>query len=222
MLPPQPQLSLPTPKNVHLPRLLAAVLPAQVRHRASRRRRSCTRPTRSSPATVPLPTLPQMYGSAAELLAQVHELVRAEVVVLRHAAPVRVDHRRALLARADAVPPVVLVGEAAARPAQDRDLQVAAAPRPRRCGCRACWGSANPRRPRSRRRCSGPDARRNGRRCTLSMVTVPKSAPMITRFTMAPPFPFRQKLQHKATRTKLKACGGSCQIAYIRIRGSAA
>src|SRR5690606_2095527 len=44
----------------------------------------------------------------------------------------------------------------------------------------------------------------------FSMVTVPKSAPMITRFTMAHPFfSLQAKLQRKATRAKLEACGGS-------------
>ena len=48
--------------------------------------------------------------------------MRAEVVVLGDASPVGVDHGRALLAGADAVHPVVLVGEAAAGPAEDRNL----------------------------------------------------------------------------------------------------
>ena len=47
----------------------------------------------------------------------------AEGVVLHHIAPVRVDHPGTVLARADAVAPVVIVGEAAARPAQVRDAQ---------------------------------------------------------------------------------------------------
>jgi hypothetical protein len=51
--------------------------------------------------------------------------VRAEVVVLGHAAPVGVDHGGAVLARADAVLPVVLVGEAAPRPTEHRDLDLA-------------------------------------------------------------------------------------------------
>ena len=76
-----------------------------------------------------------------------------------------IQRRRALVARADAVAPVVLVGEAAARPAHVGHLERLAAPRPRRCGCRACWGSANRGRPRCPRRCRGRDARRTGRRC---------------------------------------------------------
>ncbi len=57
-------------------------------------------------------------GLGAQLVHEIHEFVGAEVVVLDDAAPVGVDHRGALLARADAVLPVVLVGEAPARPAQ--------------------------------------------------------------------------------------------------------
>src|SRR5699024_1584853 len=59
----------------------------------------------------------------AQQLHQVHELVGAEGVVLDDVAPVRVHHPGPLLARTDAVPPVVVVGEAAAGPAQVRDLQ---------------------------------------------------------------------------------------------------
>ena len=61
-------------------------------------------------------------GLAAHLAAQFHEFVGAEGVVLRHAAPVGVHHVAALLLRADAVPPVVLIREAAARPAQHRHM----------------------------------------------------------------------------------------------------
>ena len=57
---------------------------------------------------------------AANLTAQLHELVRAEGVVLHHAAPVRVDHTLSGFLRADAVLPVILIGKAAARPAQHR------------------------------------------------------------------------------------------------------
>ncbi len=49
----------------------------------------------------------------------------AEVVVLHHAAPMCVDHGRPLVARADAVHPMVLVGKTAARPAHDRHLDFA-------------------------------------------------------------------------------------------------
>ena len=51
-----------------------------------------------------------------------HELVRAERIVLGHAAPVGVHLHRAPAARADAVAPVIFVGETAARPAHHRHL----------------------------------------------------------------------------------------------------
>ena len=60
----------------------------------------------------------------ANLTAQLHELVRAEGVVLHHAAPMRVDHALSVFLGADAVLPVVLVGKAAARPAQHRYANV--------------------------------------------------------------------------------------------------
>ena len=68
-----------------------------------------------SSCTLPLPTLPQMYGLAAQLLAQVQELVRAEMIVLGDFAPVRVDHRRPLRARPHAVFPMVFVRKTSAR-----------------------------------------------------------------------------------------------------------
>jgi len=59
----------------------------------------------------------------AEQLAEVQELVRTEAVVLQGTAPVVVRQVAALLLRADAVHPVVVVGEAAARPAHHGDFQ---------------------------------------------------------------------------------------------------
>ena len=59
-------------------------------------------------------------GFAADLAAQFHELVRAEGIILHHAAPVRVHHALAGFFRADAVLPVVFIRKAAARPAQHR------------------------------------------------------------------------------------------------------
>ena len=59
----------------------------------------------------------------AEQLAEIEKLVRAEVIVFHDAAPVGVDHRRAFFAGSDAVAPVVLIGEAAARPAELRHLE---------------------------------------------------------------------------------------------------
>src|SRR5699024_5772454 len=63
-------------------------------------------------------------GVGAEQFAQCHEFVRAEVVVLHDVAPVRVDHAGTFRTGADAVAPVVLLGEATAGPAQVRDPQL--------------------------------------------------------------------------------------------------
>src|ERR1039458_4067651 len=63
-------------------------------------------------------------GLGPDHFREVHELVRAERVLLRHPAPMRVDLDRPLGSRSYAFPPVVLVGEAAAGPADHRDLQV--------------------------------------------------------------------------------------------------
>ena len=62
-------------------------------------------------------------GPAADLIQEVHELVRAEAVRLGHAAPVRVERDGSPSRRADALAPVVLVGETAARPADVWHLQ---------------------------------------------------------------------------------------------------
>ncbi len=106
----------------HPPRLLAAVLPAEVGHRGDGVGGQVLDPLhhflRGAAADVA-----GDVGVRAELLHEIHELVGAKAVILDDAAPVRVDHRRALLARPDAVLPVVLVGEAAAGPAQDGDVQ---------------------------------------------------------------------------------------------------
>src|SRR5205085_12271947 len=56
-------------------------------------------------------------------LTQVHELVRAEGICI-NAAPARVGPPRSFVARADAVSPVILVGEAPAGPAQDGYTQL--------------------------------------------------------------------------------------------------
>ena len=63
-------------------------------------------------------------GLDAEQLAQIEKLVGAEVVVFDDATPVGVEHGGALGAVADAIHPVVLVGEAAARPAQLRHAEI--------------------------------------------------------------------------------------------------
>ena len=56
-------------------------------------------------------------GFRAQFLDEAHEFMRAEAVVLVDTAPVGVDLDRTLRARADAVAPVIFVGETPARPA---------------------------------------------------------------------------------------------------------
>src|SRR5690606_35285535 len=63
-------------------------------------------------------------GIGPQQFREIHELVGAEAVGLGHAAPVGVDLDPALVARTDAVAPVVLVGETAAGPAHHRHLQL--------------------------------------------------------------------------------------------------
>ena len=58
---------------------------------------------------------------ASQLPAQFHVLMRAEAVVLHNAAPVGIDHLLAAFFRTDAVFPVILIREASARPAQNRN-----------------------------------------------------------------------------------------------------
>src|SRR5699024_4744939 len=101
----------------HRPRLVAAVGPAQGRHR---------RVVGAGEVLDPVAHLGHGAGAdiavdvglGAQHLHQVHELVGAEGVVLDDVAPVGVDHAGTVLARADAVPPVVGVGEAASGPAE--------------------------------------------------------------------------------------------------------
>jgi len=61
---------------------------------------------------------------AAELVAEIHELMGPEVVVLGHTPPVHVHDGRTLLAGPDPVRPVVVVRKAPARPAQHGDPDV--------------------------------------------------------------------------------------------------
>ncbi len=58
-------------------------------------------------------------------LAEIEELVSAETVVFNSATPVVVDHAGALLAGANAVGPMILIGKAASGPAQYRHLELA-------------------------------------------------------------------------------------------------
>ena len=106
----------------HVPGLLSAVGPAQVRHGGL-------------PAHVAIlyPVGELLDGAAAhvagevglapQLAAQLQKLMGAEGVVLRDAAPVGVDDLFTALPGADAVLPVVGVGKAAAGPAQHGDTQ---------------------------------------------------------------------------------------------------
>jgi hypothetical protein len=61
-------------------------------------------------------------GVRTDLLHEVHEFMRAEGVGLDDASPVGIQGRRPLVARPDAVAPVIFVGEAAARPAHVGNL----------------------------------------------------------------------------------------------------
>ncbi len=48
----------------------------------------------------------------------------AEGIVFHGSSPVAVDHARTILFRTDAVHPVIFIGEAAARPAKNRNVQL--------------------------------------------------------------------------------------------------
>src|SRR5699024_7896164 len=105
----------------HAPRLVTAVLAAQGRHRGV---------VGAGEVLDPLAHLAHGAGThvpvdvrlVAQQLHRVHDLVDDEGVVCDDVAPVRVHHPGPLLARTDAVPPVVVVVEAAAGPVQVRDL----------------------------------------------------------------------------------------------------
>jgi hypothetical protein len=62
-------------------------------------------------------------GFRAERAAEGNELMGSEVVRLRGHAPVRIETHRAGLARTDTIAPVIVIREAPAGPAQDRDSQ---------------------------------------------------------------------------------------------------
>ncbi|EGY02328.1 hypothetical protein AZA_63851 [Nitrospirillum viridazoti Y2] len=63
-------------------------------------------------------------GAGADQFGEVHEFMGAEGVVLLHPAPVGVHDDGAAVLGADAVAPMVFIGEAAARPAHHRHMQV--------------------------------------------------------------------------------------------------
>jgi hypothetical protein len=52
-------------------------------------------------------------GFTLELLAEIHEFVRSEMIVLCHASPVSVYHARTIFVRADTISPMILVRETA-------------------------------------------------------------------------------------------------------------
>ena len=108
---------------LHLPGLVLAVCPAQVGHGGFPVEGHVLHPLahllNGAGAHVAVDV-----GFAAHLAAELHEFMGAEGVVLHHAAPVGVHHALAVFLGANAVLPVVLVGEAAAGPAQHRQLDV--------------------------------------------------------------------------------------------------
>ena len=105
----------------HLPGFLAAVFGTQLGHRSILGRH------------IFHPLGQFLHGAGAHVaadirlraqhLTQVQELVRAEGVVFHGASPIIVHQLGAVLTRAYAVHPMVLVGKAAAGPAQDRNFQ---------------------------------------------------------------------------------------------------
>ena len=148
----------------HLPRLFAAVLPAQIGHRRIRVGGHVLDPLHHLLDRAAADVAADV-GLGADLLAEIHELVRAEMVVLHHAAPVRVDHRRPV-GRAGRCRPSSDIRRQNSRPASAAPAPgFSSARRRRRCGCRGCWGWGCLRPPRCRRRCNGRGARRTGRRC---------------------------------------------------------
>ena len=117
-LPPQPQLSLPTPQY-RMPNGSRSPLAA----------RSSASDGRARRRVAVLDPLLKLFGRAgadvggeirrhAAEPAEADELVGAELVGLGFLAPAA-ESARTPVARADAVAPVILVGKAAARPADD-------------------------------------------------------------------------------------------------------
>ena len=107
---------------LHVPGLLPAVGPAQVRHGGLPAHVAVLHPVGELLDGAAAHVAGEV-GLAPQLAAQLQKLVGAEGVVLRDAAPVGVDDLLAALPGADAVLPVVGVGEAAAGPAQHGDAQ---------------------------------------------------------------------------------------------------
>ena len=100
----------------HLPRLVAAVGAALLRQGVVTRRGHVLDPL-AHLGRVGRADIHRDIWIGADLFGEVHELVGAEGVGLGRAAPPVVLARGTLVARTDAVAPVVLVSKAAARPA---------------------------------------------------------------------------------------------------------
>ena len=103
------------------PRIFPTVLAPQVSHRALSAHCNVLDPLRHflRGATADVAADVRL---ALKLFAKIKELVRSKVVVLRHPTPMRVDHRRAIPARPNAVHPMILIGKTTTRPTQVRDL----------------------------------------------------------------------------------------------------
>ena len=115
---------VPDPPERHPPRRVPPVRAPQVRHRRGPRPGEVLDPL-AHLADRAGPDVARDVRLGTEHLAQRHELVRAEVVVLLDVAPVGVDHPRAVGPWPDSVTPVVLVRETPPRPAQVGDAQLA-------------------------------------------------------------------------------------------------
>src|SRR6266550_1863415 len=110
--------------EAHAPGRAAAVLLPQGGHRA-RAIEAHVLPPLGHLARRATPDVTDDERRGTEAIDQLEILVRPEAVVFGDVAPHGVDDGGALLGRADAVLPVVAIGEAAAGPADVRDLDLA-------------------------------------------------------------------------------------------------
>ncbi len=177
--PPHPQRLVADAPVPHLERIAVAAAAAHVRPACSCRRGRCSiRPTGRSRCAGRLRRFAAKYGAPPARRHEPHELVRAERVRILFPWAVRpLEHRGSSTQKlvrvgrasraADAVAPVVAVGEAAARPADGAGRQAAHVIDRAPGGCRPCWRPSTSRRPRCRRRRRRRDARRSGRRVGL-------------------------------------------------------
>ena len=122
-MPPQPQFSLPTPKYSIFQGLVATIGPAESCQLAIAIEGKVLDPIshflRRSTADVA-----RDIGLGTHQFTEVEKLMGPEGIGLDHLSPVDVDLPRPLGARADAVAPVVIVGKAAARPAEIGAIQI--------------------------------------------------------------------------------------------------